>query len=98
MKRETLPVPVLVLIDHCVKQRLKGTPKNVLFTVDLQKQVLEVSGKDVGCDQFLEEVRALHPQVVDVRLEEQAVGLLASGNGKPLLLSKIGEQPVSYYY
>ena len=98
VKRETLPVPVLVLIDHCVKQRLKGKHKNVLFTVDLQKQVLEVSGKDVGCDQFLEEVRALHPQVIDVRLEEQAVGLLASGNGKPLLLSKIGEQPVSYYF
>ena len=97
-KEETLPVPVLVLIDHCVQQRLKGTHKNVLFSVDPQKQVLKVSGKDVGCDQFLEEVRALHPQVIDVRLEEEAVGLLASGNGKPLLLSKIGAQPVGYYF
>ena len=97
-KQETLPIPVLVLIDHCVEQRLKGAHKNVLFTVDLQKQLLEVSGKDVGCDQFLEEVRALHPQVIDVRLEEEAVGLLASGSGKPMLLSKIGEQPVGYYF
>ena len=98
VKKETLPVPVLVLIDQCVHQRLQDKHKNVLFATDLQKQLLEVSGKDADCDQFLEDVRKLHPQVIDVRLGEEAVCLLASGSGKPLLHSKTGEQLVGYYF
>ena len=98
VKKETLPVPVLVLIDQCVHQRLQDKHKNVLFATDLQKQLLEVSGKDADCDQFLEDVRKLHPQVIDVRLGEEAVCLLASGSGKPLLLSKMGQQQVGYYF
>ena len=97
-KEETLPVPVLVLIDQCVGQRLEEAHKNVLFETLLQKDRLQVSGKDASCDKFLEDVRKLHPEVIDVRLGKEAVCLLASANGKALLLSKIGEQPVGYYF
>ena len=97
-KNENFPVPVLVLIDQCVGQRLKGVHKNVLFETDLRNKTLQVSGKDLSCDKFLEDVRKLHPEVIDVRLEEEAVGLLANATGKPLLLSKIGEEPIGYYF
>ena len=97
-KEETLPVPVLVLIDQCVGQRLKKVHKNVLFETFLQKDKLQVSGKDASCDKFLEDVRKLHPEVIDVRLGDEAVCLLASASGKALLLSKISEQPVGYYF
>ena len=98
VKNENFPTPVLVLIDQCVGQRLKGVHKNVLFETDLCNKTLQVSGKDLSCDKFLEEVRTLHSELIDVRLGEEAVGLLASATGKPLLLSKIGEQAVGHYF
>ena len=97
-KDENLPVPVLVLIDQCVGQQLKKAHTNVLFETFLQKDKLQVSGKDASCDKFLEDVQKLHPEVIDVRLGKEAVCLLASASGKALLLSKIGEQPVGYYF
>ena len=97
-KNENFPVPILVLIDQCVGQRLKGVHKNVLFETDLRNKTLQVSGKDLSCDRFLADVRKLHPEVIDVRLGEEAVGLLASATGKPLLLSKICEQPIGHYF
>ena len=93
----TLPLPTLVLIDQCVGHRLKDAHKNVLFETDLQSRRIQVSGKDASCDRFLQDVRKLHTEIIDINLGEEAVRLLANGGGK-VLSSKISEQSVGHYF
>ena len=94
---EALPPPVLVYIKKCSVQRLEKSHR-VLLKLDLQNESLQISGTSASCDSALKEIRSLTPAVIDVRLGEEGVALLATPTGTSFLFSKIGQHPVGHYF
>ena len=94
---EALPPPVLVYIKKCSVQKLENSHR-VLLKLDIQNESLQISGTSASCDSALKEIRSLTPAVIDVRLGEEGVALLATPTGRSLLYSKIGQHPVGHYF
>ena len=94
---EALPPQVLVYIKKCSVQRLEKSHR-VLLKVDLQNESLQISGTSASCDSALKEIRSLTPAVIDVRLSEEGMALLATPTGSSFLYSKIGQHPVGHYF
>ena len=94
---EPLPPQVLVYIKKCSAQRLENSHR-VLLKVDIQNGSLQISGTSASCDSALKEIRSLTPVVIDVKLGEEGVVLLATPTGSSFLYSKIGQHPVGHYF
>ena len=94
---EALPPQILVYIKKCILQRLENSHR-VLLKVDIQNGSLQISGTSASCDSALKEIRSLAPAVIDVKLGEEGVVLVATPTGRSFLYSKIGQRPVGHYF
>ena len=94
---EILPLEVLAYMETCIVQKFMDV-HNVLLKVDIQNQSLQISGTSASCDSALKEIRSLAPAVIEVRLDEEGVALLATPTGRSFLYSKIGQCPVGHYF
>ena len=98
VKKETLPLMVLVYIQDCILKALQAKFKHVLMKVILEEDCLEVTGKASKCEEFLAEVRRVNPSSVKVPISEDAVHLLACPIGKEYILSKMPKKVKMAYY
>ena len=94
---EALPPQVLVYIKKCIVRRLENSHR-VLLKVDIQNESLQISGTSASCNSALKEIKRLTPAVIDVKLGEEGVVLLATPTGRSFLYSKIGQHPVGHYF
>ena len=82
IKKEKLEIDVLLCIDLCERRALEAKYPTLKFKVLCKESSLSLKGLEVQCNEFLSEVKAIKPTVVDVQLPPLAIiflGSIASG-------------------
>ena len=97
--KEKLEIEKLQCIELCQRKALESKHPKVTFKVLHTESSLAVKGEEVLCREFLKEVSALRPNVVDVQLPPEAIILLgAKDHGKKLFREVMQKYPNVGHY
>ena len=97
MMEKTFDRQRLFYIEKCIYQRLTES-HNVLLKVDILKGTVQISGTQATCERALKEIETLKPVVLDAKIHEEGVVLLATPTGMSFLNSTIGQRPIGHFF